>query len=82
MAVESIELAMGASGGRGRIRRAGEETDLTDVLAGPNKADRLLPRKLRMAAVPGMEDDRSESRQTLTKMLVLLQALVSQCSPD
>jgi len=42
-AVESVEFAMGASRGRGRIGRTGEEADLTDIVAGPNKASRLLP---------------------------------------
>src|SRR6202030_4123244 len=50
LAVESIELAMGASGGRGRIRRASEQTDFTNVVAGSNEASRSLPRWLRMLA--------------------------------
>ena len=45
IAVESIELAMGAGGGRDSIGRAGEQTDFTDVVAGANEASRLLSRK-------------------------------------
>ncbi len=37
---------MGASRGCGGIGCAGEKTDFADVVAGPNKAHRLLPRKL------------------------------------
>src|ERR1700692_2707202 len=49
-AVESIELAMGAGCGRGRIRRASEQTDFPDVFASPNKANCLLASKLSMLA--------------------------------
>jgi hypothetical protein len=57
VAVESVELAMGASCGRGRIGRASEQTDLTDVVARPNKASRLLARKFSML------DDLKNSRK-------------------
>ena len=50
IAVESIKLAMGASCGRGRIGRAGEQTDFTDVVAGANNAGRLLPGNLSLPA--------------------------------
>src|SRR5476651_2136561 len=43
-AVDSIELAVRASGRCSRIRRAREKTDFADIIPGTNKAGRLLPR--------------------------------------
>jgi hypothetical protein len=53
MAVESIEFAMGASCGRGRIGRSSEQAELTDVVAGHSAVlelgqitGRSVPRRL------------------------------------
>ena len=61
MTVEFIELAMGTSGGRDSIGRASDQTDFTDVVAGANKASRLLHRKLGMLAdLKNSRDDDEE----------------------
>jgi hypothetical protein len=48
IAVESVQLAAGAGCGRRRVRRASEKTDFAHIVAGPDVAGRLLPRKLDM----------------------------------
>jgi hypothetical protein len=59
--VEPVELAMGARGGCRRIGRTGEQTDLADVVAGPNKASRPLPRRLSILA--DFEDSRGDDEE-------------------
>ena len=63
IAVECIELAWGASRGRGRIRSAREQTDFADVVAGPDKAKRLLAGKFGLLADLKNSGDDDEERR-------------------
>src|ERR1700677_3408249 len=63
MTVEAIDLAVSASGGRGRVGRAGQQADFADVVAGPNKARRPLPGRLSVLADFKNSGDDDEQRR-------------------